>query len=71
MYIIFGIIGLLIISRALWLKNERTQDYYFVAGGIALLIYSISIGDKIFIVLQIVFIVSALVEIFKLSKKHK
>jgi len=69
MTIIFGIIGLLAISFAIWLKNERRQDILFVIGGASLLVYSISIGDIIFIVLQIVFIVSALVEILRLSRK--
>lgn len=71
MFIIFGIIGLLVISFAIWLRDERKQDFYFVVGGISLLIYSISIGDIIFIILQIVFIISALIEILKLSKKNK
>ncbi|MFA6407305.1 MAG: YgjV family protein [Candidatus Paceibacterota bacterium] len=69
MFIIFGIIGLLIISTAIWLKNEKKQDFLFVIGGISLLIYSMSIHDLIFIILQIVFIISALVEIFRLPKK--
>lgn len=69
MILAFGIIGLLAISFAIWLKNERRQDIWFVAGGLCLLIYSIGIGSWIFIILQIVFTASALVEIFKLRKK--
>jgi hypothetical protein len=71
MFIIFGIIGLLIISFAIWLKNERKQDILFVVGGISLLIYSISIGNVIFIVLQVVFIASSLLEILRLAGKNK
>jgi hypothetical protein len=71
MFIIFGIIGLLIISFAIWLKNERKQDILFVVGGISLLIYSISIGNVIFIVLQVVFIASSLFEILRLAGKNK
>jgi len=63
-----GILGLLIISYAIWLKSERKQDKLFVLGGTLLLIYSINIGDYIFIVLQIVFILSALLELRKLSE---
>ena len=70
MTLIFGIAGLLIASFAIWVKSERRQDSWFLAGSICLLIYSISIGDKIFIILQLVFIVSVLVEIFKLKKKR-
>ncbi|MFA6364796.1 MAG: YgjV family protein [Candidatus Paceibacterota bacterium] len=69
MFIIFGIIGLLIISTAIWLKNEKRQDLLFIIGGISLLIYSVSIGDIIFILLQIIFIISAFVEIVRLPKK--
>ncbi len=68
MFIIFGILGLLTISFSIWLKNERRQDVWFVLGGIFLLIYSVSIHDTIFIILQIVFIASAAVELVKLRK---
>ena len=71
MFIIFGIIGLLIISFSIWLRNENKQDVLFIIGGISLLIYSISIGDIIFIILQVVFIISALVEILRLSKTRR
>ena len=67
--IIFGIIGLLLISYAVWLKNEKQQDFLFIAGGLSLLIYSIFIQDTIFIVLQIVFIISSFIELVKLFKK--
>jgi len=65
MNIIFGIIGLLVISYAIWVRDEKRQNYYFILGGILLLSYSVYIGDWIFIVLQIIFILSASVEIFK------
>ena len=65
----FGVIGLLCISYALWVKNEKRQDILFIIGGLFLLLYSYSIGDIIFITLQVVFILSALVELIKLSKK--
>ena len=71
MQIYFGIIGLLILSAAIWISDENRQDVLFIIGGISLLIYSISIGDLIFIILQIVFIVSALVEIIKFKHKVK
>lgn len=70
MNIAFGVIGLLIISYSVWQKNEKNQDTLFIIGGISLLAYSISIGDIIFTILQIVFITSALIELIKL-RKHK
>ncbi len=63
-----GVAGLLIISRAVWFRNERTQDKWFVIGGILLLIYSVNIGSVIFTILQVVFIASALLELKKLRK---
>jgi len=71
MFITFGIIGLLIISIAVWIKKEKKQDLLFVAGGLSLLIYSLSIRDVIFSVLQIIFIISALVELIKLKRNLK
>jgi len=65
---IFGIIGLIVISFAIWLKNERRQDVLFVIGGIGLLIYSIVIDNVIFIILQVVFILFAFIELLKIKK---
>ena len=70
MFTILGVIGLLIISLAVWLKNERKQDSLFIIGGILLLIYSLSINNLIFTILQAVFIVSALFELLKLGRKR-
>ncbi len=69
MFKFFGIIGLLLITAGVLIKSEKKQDLLFIVGGLALLIYSIYIGDWIFIVLQIVFILTAVWELFKLSKK--
>ncbi len=67
MFTVFGIVGLIVISRAIWFRDERTQDKWFVIGGILLLVYSASRHDVIFTILQIVFIVSALLELKKLK----
>ncbi|MFH1404694.1 MAG: YgjV family protein [Patescibacteria group bacterium] len=69
--IIFGILGLLIISYSIWDRKEKRQDVLYVAGGVCLLAYSIWIQDTIFIILQIVFILSALLELVKLFRKKK
>jgi len=65
MNIIFGIVGLLIVSVAIWIKDERKQNGLFIVGGLGLLAYSVVIGDWIFIALQIIFILSALIEMIK------
>ncbi|HMO78725.1 MAG TPA: YgjV family protein [Candidatus Paceibacterota bacterium] len=66
--IIFGIIGLLAISFAIWIKNDKQQDIIFIFGGIFLLIYSIFIKDLVFIFLQLIFILSAIIELIKIKK---
>lgn len=63
-----GVIGLVIISAAIWMKNEKNQDILFIIGGVSLLLYSISIENIIFSILQFVFILSALVELVRLKK---
>jgi lipid-A-disaccharide synthase-like uncharacterized protein len=65
---VFGILGLLVISFSIWLRNERKQDLWFILGGALLLGYSVSINDVIFIILQVVFIASAAAELLKLKK---
>mgnify|MGYP001584504956 CR=1 FL=1 len=64
---ILGIIGLIIISMAIWVKIEKKQDILFVIGGVLLFVYSISIENVIFSVLQAVFILSALVELVRMK----
>lgn len=67
--IIFGIIGLVLIAAGVWVRDEKNQDRVFILGGLFLLVYSWHIGDTIFIVLQIVFVVSVLFELVKIRKK--
>lgn len=67
--IIFGVIGLVLISYAIWIKNETKQDIAFLIGGVSLLIYSIFIQDIIFITLEVVYILSVSIELIKLRKK--
>ncbi|MEX1064201.1 MAG: YgjV family protein [Candidatus Paceibacterota bacterium] len=65
MLITFGITGLIAISIAVWIKNEKKQDILFAVGGACILVYSIGIKNVIFSVLQIIFITSALAELIK------
>ena len=66
---ILGALGLILITYGIFAKKEIRQDWIFVAGGLCLLAYSISIKDPIFIPLQIVFIAASLYEIYTLKKK--
>jgi len=67
--ITFGIVGLLLIAYGLWVKNEKKQDIIFIFGGLCLLAYSAYIADPVFVVLQIVFIASAVIELIKLYRQ--
>jgi len=67
--ILFGIAGLLLISYALWVRDEIKQNIFFIAGGVSLLIYSIAIQENVFIILQAVFIISATIELIKIRKR--
>ena len=67
---LLGVIGLLIITRGIFIKKEKPRDWDFAIGGIFLLAYSIYLRDLIFIILQIVFIVSNLFREWQLRKKR-
>ena len=67
--IIFGIIGLITLTYAVWIKDSRRRGILAAMGGAFMLVYSISIRDAIFIILQTVFIISSLIEVVKMSKK--
>lgn len=68
--IIFGILGLLFISTGVILHKRLYQDISYILGGIFLVTYSVSIRDSIFIILQVVFIIVAVIDIFH-KKVHK
>ncbi len=57
MYIfqIIGAAGLLFISAGVITKKRKTQDIFYIIGGICLETYSIYLGNVIFIILQIIF----------------
>jgi len=65
---IIGILGLLWIILGIVEKRRKGQDKHYILGGILLLVYSIYIEDWVFIILQIVFIITAF---YDLSKNRK
>ncbi len=65
---IIGAVGLLLISSGIITKKRKTQDIFYILGGVCLEIYSIYLGDIIFIILQIIFILSAVYDLIKRSK---
>ena len=65
---LFGILGLLAITAGVLMKGRKKQDYAYICGGILLEIYSIYIGDVIFIVLQAIFTVAAVYSLFRVKR---
>ena len=55
-----GALGLLLISVGIITKKRKDQDLFYIFGGSFLEIYSIYIGDIIFITLQLIFVFAAL-----------
>ena len=63
-----GVIGLLLITRSIFIKKETKRDRVSAGGGILLLIYSVYLGDAIFTILQLIFIISNLYAAKKLER---
>ena len=70
MFKIIGALGLILISAGILTKERERQDQLYIAGGILLEIYSIYLQDIIFIVLQIVFTVAAVYDLYKVKAKR-
>jgi len=65
---IIAIIGLLILTAGVLTKKSKKQNIYFVAGGILLIIYSISIKDLIIVMVQSIFTIAAVYNLIKVSR---
>jgi lipid-A-disaccharide synthase-like uncharacterized protein len=65
---IIGSLGLLLITIGILLKNRKIRDILYVVGGLSLEVYSIFIGDLIFIILQAVFTMVAVYDLIKLRR---
>ncbi|MAG60231.1 hypothetical protein CL619_00440 [archaeon] len=64
-YKFIGAFGLLLISLGVITKKRKKQNLYYIVGGVLLEIYSISIGDLIFMILQVIFIAAAVSDYVK------
>lgn len=60
-----GALGIILISVGIITKKRKTQDIYYILGGVCLEAYSIYIGDLIFIILQIIFTLAAVYDLIK------
>ncbi|MCK5283554.1 MAG: hypothetical protein KAK00_09190 [Nanoarchaeota archaeon] len=60
-----GAVGIILISLGIISKRRKVRDIYDILGGICLGIYSISIGNLIFIILQTIFTIVAVYDLIK------
>ena len=70
-YKFVGILGLVIISIGVFWQKKYIEDLLYIVGGIALFVYSYHIREWIFVVLQVIFVISALSHLFRLLKNKK
>lgn len=66
----FGVIGLILITLGIFIKDFKTRDKVYIIGGSALLIYSAYLKDPIFIPLQAFFVLSSIYHIHTIKKKR-
>lgn len=64
---IVGALGIILISVGILTKKRKNEDVYYILGGLCLEAYSIYIGDTIFIILQVIFILSAVYDFCKIQ----
>lgn len=68
---LIGAFGLLCISAGILSKKRQTQDVLYIVGGISLEIYSIYLGDVVFMVLQVIVTAAAVYDLYKLKRQPK
>lgn len=66
---LLGVLGLLLITAGILIRNRKHEDILYFLGGLCLLAYSISIRDWIFITLQVVFIAAALYDYLRMRMR--
>ncbi|MFA6325299.1 MAG: hypothetical protein WCX46_03690 [Candidatus Paceibacterota bacterium] len=65
---LIGGLGIILISIGILIRKKKKEDIFFIIGGICLELYLIYINDLIFIILQAIFILTAL---YDLTRKNK
>ncbi|MBI2136779.1 hypothetical protein HYU06_06935 [Candidatus Woesearchaeota archaeon] len=66
-----GAVGLILIALGVITKQRKSQDRYYLAGGLFLTIYSIYIKDVVFIILQMIFLMAAGYDLVKIDNNTK
>ena len=67
-FTIIGALGITLISIGIIRRKRKNQDIFYVLGGLFLLSYSIYIKEIIFIILQTIFIITAIYDLIKKIK---
>lgn len=65
---IIGILGLICIIAGVLLRHRKKRDIIYIIGGLLLTYYSYTLGDTIFLTLQVVFV---LVAMYDLGQKRR
>ena len=63
---VLGIVGLFLCSVGVVTRNRRRRDYIFILGGVFLEGYSWFLGDYIFMSLQVIFVLAAVWDLWKI-----
>ncbi|MBI2548102.1 YgjV family protein [Candidatus Woesearchaeota archaeon] len=65
---IIGALGIVFITLGILTKQRKMQDLYYIFGGVCLEVYSLLIGDIIFIILQIIFLCAVVYDIIRIKR---
>lgn len=66
---LLGVLGLICITSGVLMRRRRRQDILYIAGGLCLGAYSLYLGDAIFSLLQVVFLIAAIFDYIEHLKK--
>ena len=68
---LIGALGIILISAGILIRKKKKEDIFYIIGGICLELYFIYINDLIFIVLQAIFILTAVYDLTRKNKEKK
>lgn len=66
---LIGALGLSLISASLLVEARSRRNQLAIAGGLCLLAYSLTLGDMIFVVLQLVFVAAATYDSIRIRRR--
>lgn len=66
-----GIVSVLLLAIGITNKKAAKRDLLFAVGGIGLLVYSLYLGNIIFVTLQSIFTAVSIYKLFKSKRKKR